>query len=188
MSGTSDRPIRPTILIVEDAEVMRAMLREFMQNAFPGCTILDAADGERAMQAFVEHKPQLVLMDVRLPDADGIELTTRLLRLLPNTKVIVVSHLSGQVYVEQALAAGASAYVGKDHLLTELIPAGGEAFRYQGSLTTPPCTEGIAWTVFKQPVTMSPEQLEAFAAAYPDNARPIQPRNGREISVGPGSA
>jgi DNA-binding NarL/FixJ family response regulator len=102
---------------------MRAMLCEFMQNAFPGCTILDAADGEHAMRACVEHNPQLVLMDVRLPDANGIELTARLLRLLPSTKVIVVSHLSGRVYVEQALAAGALAYVGKDHLLTELIPA-----------------------------------------------------------------
>jgi DNA-binding NarL/FixJ family response regulator len=106
---------------------MRAMLCEFMQNAFPGCTILEAANGERAIQACVEHKPQLVLMDVHLPDANGIELTTRVLRLLPNTKVIMVSHLSGQVYVEQALAAGAFAYVGKDQLLTELIPAAARA-------------------------------------------------------------
>jgi DNA-binding NarL/FixJ family response regulator len=123
MSGTDDRPLRATILIVEDRGVMRAMLCEFMQNAFPGLTILDAANGARAMQACVEHKPQLVLMDVCLPDANGIELTTRLLRLLPNTRVIVVSYLSGQIYVDQALAAGAFAFVGKDRLVTELIPA-----------------------------------------------------------------
>ena len=122
MSGTSET-LRQNILIVEDRAVMRTMLCEFMLNAFPGCTILDAANGERAMQACVEHKPQLVLMDVYLPDANGIELTAHVRRLLPDTKVIVVSSLSGQVYVEQALAAGAFAYVAKDHLLTELVPA-----------------------------------------------------------------
>lgn len=72
--------------------------------------------------------------------------------------------------------------------LADLVPVGGDAFRYQGSLTTPPCSEGISWTVFKEPVTMSREQLDAFAEAYPENARPIQPRNGREIRVGPGTA
>ena len=69
--------------------------------------------------------------------------------------------------------------------LAGLVPDG-DAFRYEGSLTTPPCTEGITWTVFEDPVTMSPEQLEAFAGAYDANARPVQARNGREISVGPG--
>jgi DNA-binding NarL/FixJ family response regulator len=122
MSGTSDT-LRQNILIVEDRAVMRAMLHEFVQNAFPSYTIVSAADGARAMELAHECRPRLVLMDIHLPDANGIELTAHLRRLLSDTKVIVVSYLSGQVYVEQALAAGAFAYVGKDHLLTELIPA-----------------------------------------------------------------
>jgi carbonic anhydrase len=66
-----------------------------------------------------------------------------------------------------------------------LIRKGGPVFRYQGSLTTPPCTEGIEWAVFKRPITMSKQQLQAFRDAYPDNARPIQPRGGRQISLSP---
>ena len=52
-------PPRPLTLIVEDQDVMRAMLREFVQNAFPGCAILDAGTGARAVELSVEHKPQL---------------------------------------------------------------------------------------------------------------------------------
>lgn len=114
---------RIDILIVEDRPVMRAMLREFVQNAFPDCAILDAANGARAMALSVEHRPQLVLMDVCLPDANGIELTARIKAAVPGVAVIVISYLGGQAYVEQALAAGASTYVSKDRLLSELIPA-----------------------------------------------------------------
>jgi DNA-binding NarL/FixJ family response regulator len=114
---------RIDILIVEDRPVMRAMLREFVQNAFPDCAILDAANGARAMDLLVEHRPQLVLMDVCLPDANGIELTARIKAAAPGVAVIVISYLDGQAYVEQALAAGASTYVSKDRLLSELIPA-----------------------------------------------------------------
>lgn len=62
-----------------------------------------------------------------------------------------------------------------------LLPADLNAFRYPGSLTTPPCSEGVTWTVFEQPMTVSPEQLAAFRALYPMNARPVQPLNDREV-------
>lgn len=55
----------------------------------------------------------------------------------------------------------------------ELVP-GGNSYRYVGSLTTPPCTEGIAWHVFDTPITLSSEQIEAFTALYSNNARPAQ--------------
>lgn len=52
-------------------------------------------------------------------------------------------------------------------------------FRYTGSLTTPPCSEGLTWTVFREPVEASPEQIRQFASLFPNNARPIQPKNRR---------
>ncbi|MGH9725409.1 MAG: carbonic anhydrase family protein, partial [Candidatus Acidiferrales bacterium] len=65
--------------------------------------------------------------------------------------------------------------------LEDLLPADRGYFTFAGSLTTPPCTENVTWYVLKQPVEVSPAQIAAFAKLYPDNARPLQPANGREI-------
>ena len=111
------------MLIVDDHAPLRQIMRDFLQSAFPSCDFRQAADGASALEACSAYRPDLVLMDVCLPDADGIELTARLKTLYPETQVIVVSHRSGEVYVQRALAAGARAYVCKDHIVTDLIPA-----------------------------------------------------------------
>jgi carbonic anhydrase len=63
----------------------------------------------------------------------------------------------------------------------DLLPANQNYYVFDGSLTIPPCKEGIRWFVMKTPIEASPAQIAAFARYYPDNARPIQPANGREI-------
>lgn len=65
--------------------------------------------------------------------------------------------------------------------MNELLPKDQRYFQFVGSLTTPPCTEGVLWMVLKQPVTVSREQLRLFAQMFPNNARPVQPINGRSI-------
>jgi carbonic anhydrase len=64
---------------------------------------------------------------------------------------------------------------------TVLLPADRRYYTYMGSLTTPPCTEGVLWIVMQQPITVSPEQRRIFARLHPMNARPIQPLGGRLI-------
>ncbi|PGZ07357.1 carbonic anhydrase [Bacillus cereus] len=63
----------------------------------------------------------------------------------------------------------------------QLLPSDHSSFRYMGSLTTPPCTEGVQWIVMKQKIEMSKEQIEAFHKLVPTNNRPVQPINGREV-------
>ena len=123
MTGRADIRGQKTMLIVDDHAPLRQILHDFLQSAFPSCNLRQAADGVSAMEACSAYRPNLVLMDVCLPDADGIELTARLKTLYRETQVIVVSQRSGEVYVERALAAGARAYVCKDHIVTDLIPA-----------------------------------------------------------------
>jgi len=65
--------------------------------------------------------------------------------------------------------------------LNELLPAERRYFTYMGSLTTPPCSEGVLWMVMKQPVPISAEQIGIFARLYPMNARPLQSAAGRLI-------
>lgn len=66
----------------------------------------------------------------------------------------------------------------------DLLPANRTYFTFNGSLTTPPCSESVRWFVLKNPVTMSKDQVAAFRKIYPLNNRPIQPVNGRKIQVG----
>ncbi len=75
-----------------------------------------------------------------------------------------------------------------DHMLADarvdaarLLPAGHRYFSYEGSLTAPPCTEGVTWLVMKQPVELSAEQLTRYRSIFSDNARPVQAPNGRVV-------
>ncbi|MBS1208574.1 MAG: eukaryotic-type carbonic anhydrase family protein [Proteobacteria bacterium] len=65
--------------------------------------------------------------------------------------------------------------------IADLLPAKRDYYAYMGSLTTPPCTEGVLWLVLKQPVQISADQIGVFTHFYPNNARPIQNPNGRVI-------
>ena len=65
--------------------------------------------------------------------------------------------------------------------MAELLPKDQRYYQFIGSLTTPPCTEGVLWLVLKQPVTISREQLRLFGQLFPNNARPPQATNGRAI-------
>jgi carbonic anhydrase len=65
--------------------------------------------------------------------------------------------------------------------LNDLLPNDRRYFTYMGSLTTPPCSEGVKWIVMRQPVTLTKDQIDIFARMYPMNARPIQAASGRRI-------
>jgi carbonic anhydrase len=63
----------------------------------------------------------------------------------------------------------------------ELLPTNRASFRYDGSLTTPPCSEGVRWIVMRTPIRLSADQIKAFTAIIHDNNRPTQPLNGRPV-------
>jgi carbonic anhydrase len=65
--------------------------------------------------------------------------------------------------------------------VNELLPKDQRYYQFMGSLTTPPCTEGVLWMVMKQPVTLSKAQYKLFTQLYPNNARPVQAVNGRPV-------
>lgn len=68
--------------------------------------------------------------------------------------------------------------------LPALLPEDRTSWRYAGSLTTPPCTEGVAWIVLTEPLTLSAAQIETFAAIFPNNYRPVQPLGRRVLLRG----
>ena len=85
------------------------------------------------------------------------------------------------VFAHMATARGPEQSIATSLSPAAFFPPDHATYRYTGSLTTPPCTEGIAWFVFVQPVEIGPDQVAAFHACYAENARPVQELNGREI-------
>ena len=122
MGRASDSKRQVDLLVIDDQSVMRALIRDFLQTNMPDLAIAEAPDGNRGMRLVAERDPRVVLMDVNLPDANGIELTARIRELRPRTQVIMVSNLGGSAYVERAHIAGAFGYVHKDKIYTDLLP------------------------------------------------------------------
>jgi carbonic anhydrase len=63
----------------------------------------------------------------------------------------------------------------------DLLPKNRSTYRYDGSLTTPPCSEGVKWMVFTSPIQLSANQLGAFRDILKGNSRPVQALNGRTV-------
>ena len=112
----------PTILIVEDHAPLRATLCDWLATIFDHCTIAVAADGLEAVEAAHTHQPQLVLMDLDLPCLNGLEATRRIKAALPATQVVMLTMYEDQAHRADAVAAGASAYVPKRNLGSDLVP------------------------------------------------------------------
>jgi carbonic anhydrase len=71
----------------------------------------------------------------------------------------------------------------RDLDIDDLLPERGRSYRYEGSLTTPPCSEGVYWLVFERSIQLSADQIEAFTSIIDGNNRPVQPRNGRAMPM-----
>jgi carbonic anhydrase len=88
------------------------------------------------------------------------------------------SETLAKIWAKMPAKEGKAALEGPLDLLP-LLPKSRAYYRYAGSLTTPPCSETVLWTVFAEPVELSQAQIDAFAALYPMNARPLQQINRR---------
>ena len=111
------------IAIVEDNKIIRESLMEFIQ-ADPDCRCVCAcATAEEALEVIPRHQPEIVLMDIQLPNLSGIECTSRLKQLLPSIHIIMVTVYEDTERIFKALRAGACGYLLKRCTPEELISA-----------------------------------------------------------------
>ena len=111
------------ILIVDDHAVVRTGLRLMLDGEDGLETVAEAGTARDAVFEARKHKPDVILMDVVLPDKTGIEATPDVLAEAPDAKVLVLSMEDDPTYVREAFAAGASGYVLKEAADTELVTA-----------------------------------------------------------------
>jgi DNA-binding NarL/FixJ family response regulator len=117
----SPKPIR--ILVVDDHFMVRMGLSASL-NVEPDMEVVaEAGTGETALDACRKHKPNLVIMDVRLPGMGGSAATAAILRQFPDTRVLMLSTHSGEEEIYRALQAGAHGYVLKTMVREELLRA-----------------------------------------------------------------
>jgi DNA-binding NarL/FixJ family response regulator len=110
-------------LLVDDNADFRRSMKEFLALEPDIEVIGEAANGQEAILRARELKPDLVLMDVRMPGISGIDATRQLKDELPELKVIILTIFDLQAYRDAAIASGANGYVTKGSLFEELLPA-----------------------------------------------------------------
>jgi len=111
-----------TILIVEDHDAVRRSLRDWLEVEFPQCRVIEATSGEEAVALIQTESPRLVVMDISLPGMSGIEATRQIKAALPSTQVVMLTIHEDDAHRADATTAGASAYVTKRVMQTQLIP------------------------------------------------------------------
>ena len=111
------------VLIADDHKIMLAGLRSLLEKQTDIEVVGEADNGRKAVQLAQEKKPDVVVMDVSMPDLNGIEATTQISESLPETRVIALSMHSDKRFVMGMLRAGASGYLLKDCASQELANA-----------------------------------------------------------------
>lgn len=109
------------ILIVEDHDFVRKSLSDWLCSTFPDYRIIDAKTGEEAVAIARDILPSVVIIDINLPGINGIEATRQIKRIDPHTQVAILSIYEDDVYKKDAILAGASAYISKRIMCSELI-------------------------------------------------------------------
>jgi DNA-binding NarL/FixJ family response regulator len=112
-----------SILIADDQALVRVGLRKILESEPETTVVGEAADGEDAVALARELRPDVVLMDIRMPVLDGIEATRRIVRAQPATRVLILTTFGLDGYVYDALHAGASGFMLKDAPPEEIAAA-----------------------------------------------------------------
>ncbi len=157
----SPRQVR--VLVVDDDDLMRAGLRSVLSSDDSLRVVGEAGDGRAAVERALELSPDVVLMDVRMPDLDGIAATRELLGVSPAVKVVILTTFEQDDYIFGALSAGASGFLLKRTRPEELIAAI-QTIAAGDSLLSPSVTRRVIDRMARQPAadTSVVQRLEAL--------------------------
>jgi DNA-binding NarL/FixJ family response regulator len=145
-----------SVLIADDQAMIRAGLRKILEAESDLEVVAEATDGAEAAAEAVRLRPDVVLMDIRMPVLDGIEATRRVTRTVPSVRVLILTTFGLDTYVFDSLRSGASGFMLKDAPPEELIAAvrivaAGDA------LLAPAVTRSVVEEFVRAPPVRSPE-------------------------------
>ena len=175
MSAAPDQPQPPRVVIADDQTLVRSGFRMIL-NASGIPVVAEAADGREAIAAVLKHRPDVVLMDIRMPEMDGLEATRQILASRPgqDMRIIILTTFDLDQYVYAALAAGASGFLLKD-VSPEHLVAAVQLVRTGDALLAPSITRRLVErfaprgpvstgrTLDRDTSSLTPRELEVFS-------------------------
>ena len=201
-SGTSQSPIDLTGAVAAALPALGIVMNPIplalennghtvQQNAPPG-SVLEVSGKHYALVQFHMHHPS-----EHTVNGQGFPLEIHFVHRSDDGQLAVVGVLVQEGAANGTLApffdhlpAHAGEHTGAATSLDPagMLPADHTYFNYPGSLTTPPCSEGVAWYVMKAPISASSAQIATFSSVFPVNARPVQPLGQRTLELSGGAA
>ena len=168
LNGHEDRAVR--ILIVDDHDLFRTGLASLL-----GChssieVVAQASGGRMGVRLAAELQPDVVLMDLRMPDLDGPDATRQILAHQPNMRVLVLTVASGNADVDAALEAGACGFVAKDTPVDEI------------AIAIRAAAQGVAW-LSPRAADLVLGRLRAQPAKHDHGGEPLEQLSSRELDV-----
>lgn len=118
-----------TVLLVDDHNIVRQGLKALLACESDITILAEAQSGREAVQLASKLRPEIVIMDLAMPLLNGAEATRQILKAVPNTKVVVLSSYGDDEHIQQAISAGAAAYLLKQTAAAELVKALNEVKR-----------------------------------------------------------
>lgn len=116
-------PTMIRIALADDHNVVRQGLRALLEGVKDFRVVGEARDGKEMVELVARERPDVALVDVAMPSLNGVEAARRIVRDSPQVKVLVLSMYTGEEYVREAIAAGASGYLVKDSAADQLVEA-----------------------------------------------------------------
>ncbi|MEU1876495.1 response regulator transcription factor [Streptosporangium sp. NPDC020072] len=151
------------LMIVDDHPVVREGLRGMLEAA-PEITVVgEAASGDEAVARAVQLRPEVILMDLRMPNGDGVSATSRILAALPRSRVIVLTTYETDQDILRAVEAGAAGYLLKDTSRADLLAAIASAARGETVLSPSVATRLVTRMRAPAAETLSPREAEVLA-------------------------
>ena len=123
MAKKTPSPKKITVVIADDQTLFREGIKDLLENEKKITVIGEAADGREALRLVKKLKPNVILLDIKLPHMDGIEATRQIHRDCPTTNVLILSSYEDEAHVMEAIQAGANGYLSKMLPASELVNA-----------------------------------------------------------------
>lgn len=163
---------RIRVLLADDHAMVRQGIRRFLEETDDIEVVAEATSGREALERIGEHRPDVVILDIRMPEMSGVEAARRIKDRYPQTRVLVLTAYDDEPYIFALLQAGADGYILKTAGSDELVQAVRTVYRGQSALSPEIATKVVRQTVMGKPATaadqvepLTPRELDVLRLA-----------------------